>query len=243
MRVASSKSHIQCYRTPMSRISLLTQSPLFENIPTSALKDAAAVMIEQKFEAGQTIVEQNLDGDTLHILTKGSVRVIRTSQTGRERMMGDLYAPAVIGETAVLHAGHRSATVIALETVHALLLHRQHFEQLLQRQPQILWNLATMLSKRVTFLNDELIALGHTTEAAIIYVLLGIYEQRLHAKCPQPAMLPLNTTDLMNRVSASRETVTRVTRRLEAHQLLRVKSRQIELLNPEGLIALMYNLD
>lgn len=218
-------------------------SPLFKGVPSRALRDVASVMIEQQFTAGELLLEQDLDGDTLHLLTHGSVRVLRTGATGRERIMGDLYAPHIVGETAVLHSGQRSASVVALEPVCSLMLHRQHFEQLLQRQPQVLWNLATLLCQRITCLNDELIALGHTTESAIIHVLCCAYQQRREANCAVPQVLPLTTTDLMNRVSASRETVTRVMRRLESSALIKVRSRQIELLAPDELEGLLHNLD
>lgn len=219
----------------MSRLDDLRSSPLFRDVPADALQDALRVTIAKHFEPGEALLEQDVDGDTLHLLTRGSVRVFRSSPAGRERIMGDLYAPGIVGETAVLDLGQRSATVVALEPVSSLMLHRQHFEQLLQRHPKVLWNLAVMLARRVLFLNDELIALGQTTEVALVYVLLGLYRQRQEADTPNPHMLPMTTTDLMNRVSASRETVTRVTRRLESLGLVKVSSRQIVLLEPEAL--------
>lgn len=219
----------------MSRLADLHSSPLFKNVPEEALRDAAQVTISRHFEMGETLLEQDVDGDTLHLLTRGSVRIFRSSPAGRERIMGDLYAPGIVGETAVLDLGQRSATVVALEPVTSLMLHRQHFEQLLQRHPKLLWNLAVMLARRVLFLNDELIALGQTTEAALVYVLLGLYRQRKEAGTPSPHLLPMTTTDLMNRVSASRETVTRVMRRLEGLGLVTMNSRQITILDPEAL--------
>lgn len=222
----------------MALLDDLRQSLLFQHVPGEALRDTAGVVIVRHFRAGELLLEQDVPGDTLHLLTLGSVRVTRTSPSGRERILGDIYAPGVVGESAVLDQGERSASVRALEDVHSLQLHRQHFQQLLQRHPRMLWNLTVMLARRVTLLNDELIVLGQTTEAALSHVFSRLYAQRVAAGVPEPEKLPLSTADVMSRVGASRETVTRVLRRLEAQGMLKMSSAGVLLLNPLGLEAI-----
>lgn len=227
----------------MGLLDQLRQSLLFAQVPQEALLDTARVVIVRQFRAGELLLEQDVPGDTLHLLTRGSVRVTRASPTGRERILGDIYAPGVVGETAVLDQGERSASVRALEEVHSLMLHRQHFEQLLQRHPRMLWSLTVMLAQRITMLNDELIVLGQTTETALAHVFSRMYAQRLGAGVPNPHLLPLSTAEVMSRVGASRETVTRVLRRMEQQGLLRNGSGGIQLLDTSALEELALNAD
>lgn len=227
----------------MSQLDALRHSPLFARVPEEALRDTARVVIERHFAPGTLLLEQDVQGDTLHLLVEGSVRVTRVSVLGRERILGDLYAPSVVGETAVLDQGERSASVRAMTPVRTLMLHREHFEQLLHRHPRLLWNLTVMLAKRVTSLNDELIVLGQNTQAALAHVFAGMYAQRSAAGVADAHLLPLSTTDVMARVSASRETVTRVLRRMEQQGLVKMTPAGVQLLEPLALEALSLETD
>ncbi|MBZ9751061.1 cyclic nucleotide-binding domain-containing protein [Deinococcus sp. HMF7620] len=219
----------------MARLDDLKASFLFHNVPQGALQEALQVITERHYRAGDTILEQDAEGEALHLLTRGVVRVSRVSLGSRERVMGDVYAPGVVGETAVLGGGERSATVVALTDVTTLMLYRSHFRQILRRHPDVLWNLSVMLVQRVTHLNDELIAFGLNTEAALSHVFTTLYRQRVQAQVPQPEVLPLSTQDIMSRISSSRETVSRVMRKLEGQKLLKSNGQTVTLLDPGGL--------
>ncbi|PTA69722.1 Crp/Fnr family transcriptional regulator [Deinococcus arcticus] len=219
----------------MARLDDLKASFLFHNVPAEALQEALQVITERQYRPGQIILEQDAQGEALHILTRGVVRVSRISLGSRERVMGDVYAPGVIGETAVLGGGERSATVVAQTDVTTLMLYRTHFRQILRRHPDVLWNLSVMLVRRVTHLNDELIAFGLNTEAALSHVFTNLYRQRVQAGAAQPQVLPMSTQDIMSRISSSRETVSRVMRKLEQQGLLKSTGQSVTLLDPEGL--------
>lgn len=242
----------------MSRRDDLLRSPLFKDLPLDAIAMVERAVTERRFEAGETVLSQEAQGEALHIITSGVVRVSRVSVGGRERVLGYLYAPAVVGEIAVLVTSERVATVVALEPVRTLMLYREHFVQVMRRYPEVLWNLARILAERVTHINDELIALGVNTEAALSYALLTLYRQRVAAGVKQPAFLPLTQGDLMARLSSSRETISRVLRKLEEERLVKVvtlsnrsksddeeavRSTGIQLLDEEGLEALVFGLD
>lgn len=204
------------------------------------MREALKVVTERSFQLGELVVEQDAEGEALHLITSGVVRVSRVGLGSRERVLGDIYAPGVVGETAMLAHQERSASVRALSPVRTLMLHREHFELILRRHPRVLWNLAEMLARRVTFLNDELIAFGQNTEAALTHVFSNLYRQRLAAGVPQPEVLPLGTSDIMLRTSSSRETVSRVLKKLEAQHILKVSSQAVTLLDPAALEALPF---
>lgn len=221
----------------MARLDDLRPSPLFRNVPEGALREALGVVVERSFAPGELLVEQDAQGEALHLIVSGAVRVSRVSLGSRERVLGDLYAPGVVGETAVLSRQGRSASVRALTPVRTLMLHREHFELILRRHPRVLWNLAELLAGRVTLLNDELIAFGQNTEAALAHVFSHLHEQREAAGVPSPEVLPLGTAEIMARTSSSRETVSRVLKKLEGQGLVRVTPHSVTLLDVGALEA------
>lgn len=227
----------------MLRREALTRSPLFEDVPPSAIQMVESAVTERVYGAGEVLVSQEAQGEALYLITRGRARVVRVSAAGRDRALGFLYAPAVFGEIAVLSRRARHASVVADTEVSALLLHRAEFEQLLARYPKVLWNLARILAERVATLNDELIALGISTEAAMAYVFVNLYRQRQAAGESAPASLPLSQQDLIQRLSASRETVARVLRKLEREGVVRAVQGGVQLLDLARLDALVHGLE
>jgi CRP-like cAMP-binding protein len=73
------------------------------------------------------------------------------------------------------------------------------------------------------------------TEAALSHVFTSLYQQRVIAGVPRPEVLPLSTQDIMLRISSSRETVSRVMRRLERQGLVKLGAHGVTLLDPDGL--------
>ena len=80
------------------------------------------------FAAGATMVREGDPGDCAYIIVSGSCEARKTEgdQQVSVRVMG---AGEVVGETAVLTAGRRSASVVALEEVTALVVTRESFER------------------------------------------------------------------------------------------------------------------
>ncbi|MBB6097640.1 CRP-like cAMP-binding protein [Deinobacterium chartae] len=222
----------------------LAASPLFENVRPEALEAARQVAIVRNFSAGDVMLGQEADGETLYLLASGAVTVERSSITGQERVLNYLYAPALIGEIAVVLDGQRSATVRCVTDVRALMFYRDPLRSVIDRHPQVLWNLARVLGQRVRDLNDELLIVTFSsTEACVAYALYSLYRQRQHARLENAAVLEMSHQELANRSGNSRESVSRALRKFEAAGLIRSRARRLEIMNVEGLEAVMYGLD
>ncbi|WP_425147071.1 Crp/Fnr family transcriptional regulator [Deinococcus sp.] len=222
----------------------LLSSPLFLEVPPEAAALLLTGATELYYRPGETLMHQETQGQALYLLLEGVVRVSRQSLGGRVRVLGDLYAPAVIGETALLVSRYRSASVTALRDVQALVVYREHLERVVNRYPRVAWNLARLLAERVTQLNDELIAAGISTEASLVQVLLQMYGARLRAEVADPHLLPLSLSDLAQRLSSSRETVSRLLKRLSVLGLAHLCPERgvVKLQDSAGLEALLEHL-
>jgi CRP-like cAMP-binding protein len=67
------------------------------------------------FKAGEHLMQEGDKGDQVFIVTKGLVQVYKTFTDGRRQGLATLGPGAVVGEAAVLSAGERTASVVAVE--------------------------------------------------------------------------------------------------------------------------------
>jgi hypothetical protein len=86
---------------------------------------------------GATIMEQGDPADHVVVILGGTVS-IRVNENGRERELAKRSAGQLVGERAALQVSIRSANVIALEEITALVVQTRDFATFLSRYPRIL---------------------------------------------------------------------------------------------------------
>ncbi len=106
------------------------------------------VMIEHRFAAGEIVVREGQHGDIAYLIWSGRVAVVQ----------GDFYNPAsvnyrgpgeVVGEMSLIDNKPRSASIVALDDVRLLGIHRNDFFELLQIDPNFSTNMMEILSNRL----------------------------------------------------------------------------------------------
>jgi CRP-like cAMP-binding protein len=94
-------------------------------------------MQKRVYKKGNIILMEEEFGDTLFILNKGSVKITRLSDDGREVILSILGEGYFFGEMSIFDGENRSANVIALEDTSVLILKRGDFLDLLEKHPRI----------------------------------------------------------------------------------------------------------
>jgi CRP-like cAMP-binding protein len=124
------------------------------------LADAELVRVFNRFKpmdyaSGATIIREGGEADSMFVLVEGEVRVSRTGKT-----LASLGRGAHFGEMGLLNQRPRTATVTATKPVHALVLERDAFNEVLREDTslaaKLLYKLAQILSLRL----DEHIGLA-----------------------------------------------------------------------------------
>ncbi len=117
------------------RQAFLKRLHIFRGLQDAQLADVAEKLEERCFEAGETIVRQNDQGETFFIIYSGRVEV-SAGRGRRARTLGYLMDGDYFGEEALLRKRHRrSASVTARAETVALVLSRQDFNLLLKQAP------------------------------------------------------------------------------------------------------------
>ena len=130
--------------------SLLATVPLFRPLTAEQrdlLLDSAT---EQSFTAGHVLIRESDPPDRLFVILSGRVRVLEVaSDSPVELIVGELGVGEILGELSVLRNQPRSATVVAIERTHCLVIPQTEFLKVLQSSAELSVSLLRMLAGRL----------------------------------------------------------------------------------------------
>jgi len=110
------------------------------------------------FKAGEYVFRENDMGDTLYIVAKGVVLVIRRIMVDVEKNIFVANEGTVFGEFSFMDAGERSASALAEQDTELLSLKRSDFDDFAKKYPAICTklynNLMNILVERLRRTND-----------------------------------------------------------------------------------------
>jgi CRP/FNR family cyclic AMP-dependent transcriptional regulator len=139
----------------------LQQQPLFGAVDDRAMQAIMPLMREFNFAAGEVIVQEGEDGDSLFVICSGSVEVLKAGPTTNDllgKRIAILKVGDVFGEMELIDMQSRSASVRALEAVSVLALSNgdlfQIYESDLPTFALIVLNLAREVSRRLRSIDD-----------------------------------------------------------------------------------------
>ena len=128
----------------------LSHVDLFANLDKKELQVLSRGCQERHYSAGATILSQGDSGVGLYVIKSGKVRILHTSSPDQaEEELATAGAGDVLGEMSLLDDLPRSATVVAVDDVTALVLPIWEFRTILQSHPDIALKLLSVLSRRL----------------------------------------------------------------------------------------------
>ncbi|HEX9037850.1 MAG TPA: Crp/Fnr family transcriptional regulator [Ktedonobacterales bacterium] len=127
----------------------LAQVPLFQSLTRRELQVLSVNCREREYPAGAVLLRQGETGVGLFIITAGNVHVTQSTTDGSTRDLGDFSRGAVLGEMSLLDDMPRTATVIATEDTHALVIPVWDFRASLREAPEMAIKLLGVLSQRL----------------------------------------------------------------------------------------------
>jgi CRP/FNR family transcriptional regulator/CRP/FNR family cyclic AMP-dependent transcriptional regulator len=216
-------------------ISLLRQVPLFEGLDDEQLDAIALVTITRRFDKHQVIILAEEEGDALFIISSGQVKVSIVSEDGREVILSLLGTGSVFGELSLLDGKPRSANVVATENTDLYMLRRSDFLQLVYKVPQIAVGLLAELAARLRKTDRKIggLALLDVT-SRISETLLQLADEH-GTETDDGVLLKSRPThqQIANMSGTTRETVSRVLKRLEKQGYISTEGRTITIVHEE----------
>jgi CRP-like cAMP-binding protein len=215
-----------------SKISVFERVPLFAGLSpaeTAAIVDRA---LERRFSPGEVLFHEGEECKGLYILGQGSVKIFKTSGSGREVMLAIEAAPSSVAEVPLFDGGPYPATASAVGAVVAHLLTKQDFQHVCRLHPEVPLKVLAVVGDRLRCLVRlvENITFGSVRQR-LARALLEFGELARAEAFP----LPVTHEELAFRLGTVREVVSRNLSRFQAEGLLRIQKREVTLLDREGL--------
>jgi CRP/FNR family cyclic AMP-dependent transcriptional regulator len=122
---------------------------LLGHLPVRVHDDLLGLGSPVVYRARHTMVRQGEDGRHVLLLLSGCVKVVVHTELGRDVLVAFRSAGDLVGEMAVLEGRPRSASVIAIDPVHARLIMGQELTDLMRRNTEVCLAIAWMVSARL----------------------------------------------------------------------------------------------
>ena len=220
----------------MSNVSFLRQVPLFESLDDAEIDALSDLTFTRTFAKEAVIILAEEEGDTLFIIKSGQVKVSIVSEEGREVILSLLGSGAVFGELSLLDGKPRSANVVATEDTELVMLRRSDFVQLIYKTPQIATALLAELASRLRKTDRQIEGLALLDVTSRISETLLQLASEQGSETEEGVVISNRPThqELANMSGTTRETVSRVLKRLESQGYIISKGRKLVILREDS---------
>ncbi len=134
--------------SPLERILLLREVPLFAELTPDDLEQIADVAREQVYPDGAVIIPEGEEGDEMYVIASGQARVTK-QYAGIEKHLATRGVGEFIGEMAIIESTPRSATLHAEGEVRTLVIDGNAFKSILRDRPEVSFAVLRGLSRRL----------------------------------------------------------------------------------------------
>jgi CRP/FNR family transcriptional regulator, cyclic AMP receptor protein len=215
----------------MDERELLRTVPIFSELDDAHLEELSRLTTRRHLDKDAVVFFENDPGDSMFMVQSGRIRVTILGDDGREVILSMMGPGEFFGELALLDDEPRSATAIATEATELLCLARLDFEGLLRDNSSIMAALIRVLASRLRRANQQIstLALLDVYGRVASVILDMAREEGRRLKDGRVVFRRATHQEIANRIGTSRETVTRMLKDLERHQLIRVTGREMVL--------------
>ena len=136
--------------TISEKIVLLKGIELFESLAVGELAAIGSVVEEVDYPAGEIIIKEGDTGDTLFLMIRGEVSVIKDLGESNEIEIDRMRDGEYFGEMA------RSVSIRTEKPSAFMVLYKQEFKEIVREYPQIALEICKVLSGRIRKLHQKI---------------------------------------------------------------------------------------
>ncbi|MFS8803659.1 Crp/Fnr family transcriptional regulator [Synechococcus sp. R55.6] len=216
---------------PVAVLSELKAVPMLAELSATSLQWLGSQVKLRDIPAGQALFMQDAWGSVVYLILAGWAKVRRALRAQDSTKTLALLGPgAWVGEMAVLDEAPRSRDVLALTPLRVAGIPAATFKALMLREPQLCYQLACSLSRRLRLANLQADLDQQSPPLRVVHTLVQLAEafgektaQGMRIVYPPPQ-------DLADLSQVSRETATAVLSRLQQQGVIQPLPEQQSLL-------------
>ena len=235
-----------CYNSrvstePTDLAAVLKNTPLLSSLSQLELQLLAKRTVRKLLSAGELLFSEGEPCNGLHILSRGKVRIFKTSVNGREQVLAVEQPGDSIAELPVFDGGPYPASAVAIEDAEIAFISRRDFQAFCMEHPEVSLKVLAVVGARLRRLVAIIEELSFTTIRQRLVSTLVRLAQSEGKKTARGVefQLPASHQELANELGTVRELISRNLSRLQAEGLLEVDARQIVIKDLKGLTGIL----
>lgn len=213
----------------LRKVQALRATTLFGNLPEATLSSLSDCFSFRSLQRGEVLYSEHDEASCLYVVANGELRSVRQSIEGREQVLSTERRGSILAAVALFDRGTFFSTLIAEAPSTVLVIARRDFFQLCNCHPELLWNLAKVLSRKLRHSAEliETLALRHVDQRVAQYLLTICQQRGIEDRTTCIVELTQNRTDIANRLGSAREVVSRAFTQLEKSGLIHLQGRRL----------------
>jgi CRP/FNR family transcriptional regulator, cyclic AMP receptor protein len=196
-----------------------------------------AVGVRRAYGASVTLIHQDDEAGPVIVLLAGRVKVVVSTQAGRQAIVAVRGPDDLVGELAAIDEDPRSTTVTTLEPVDALVVPRSDFTALLDQRPRIALAILRVVARRLRYAGVQQAQFAtHDVVGRLALRLLELCERfGIPGEGGIEIALPFSQEELASWVGASREAVSKAFQQLRSLHVVETGRRRVTVLDRGAL--------
>lgn len=214
----------------------LADITIFSDLDAASLSEVEARCRWRNYAPHEQIIDFQDDSKDVFFVTRGTVRVVNFSISGREVAFDDIQAGQIFGELAALDGERRSANVVAITPTTVASMSPRAFQEMLSVEPEIALKLMQRLARIIRTSVERIMDLSTLGANNRVYAEILRLAKKGEIEGNRSIISPVPIHgEIASRVSTTRETVARVMSDLARKGLVKRKGNALEIGDLETL--------
>lgn len=212
-----------------NRAAALKEVPLFADLSEGELKFLAERAVPHHYQAGETIFSEGEPCEGLYVVESGTIKVFKTSASGREQVLTIEGAGSSVAELPVFDGGAYPASAAALSEASLLFVSKRDFQALCLEDPEVALKVLKVVGSRLRRLVGIIEELSFTTVRHRLAALLFRLAERKGKRTPRGIEFTLTASnqELAAHIGTVRELVSRNLSRLQAEGIVKMEGKNV----------------
>jgi len=186
--------------------------PIFQSLSHEELVKIAANVTHKQFKKGEILVYEGEKLDTLFIIRKGRIKLLKNTLQGKEQILNILTNGDFFGELNIFNMDAvANFSAYAMENIEICLLEQNKMNQIILENPSISLKLLKTVTERLVHTENLVQNLATKNPEIRIVNMILEFSEKYGTKTNEGIviLLPLNREEMANYIGVTRETITR----------------------------------
>lgn len=225
--------------------SAIRKCPFFAGLSNEEIKHLKAIGREKRCSKGEVIFVEGQEARGFFLVISGRVKVYKLSPEGREQILKSAESRETFAEAAVFAGDVYPASAQALEPSLVLFFPKDDFQRLLETHPRLSQGIISDFARRLRHFASlvEELSLKDVASRLARFLLDEAEAACLRSTAGLQIKLKISKRELASRLGTVPETLSRTLNRLSSARVIKVKGREVTILNRKALEKMAAGLE